>query len=156
MSRPGYDYVGLQELADTYLRYDENGNPVNGSQVKDYRQLNDLVRKARSDMQVQEERELKRRMKEDYNTYLNDIRSAPTIEEKNRRQVQAKADMMSRYGPDAEPYIKQLDTVAGSAVMGQDAEANYRQLMRDYNTTGSLPSNRQLQDLLENDALSDS
>ena len=39
--------------------------------------------------------------------------------------------------------------------MGQDAEANYRQLMRDYNTTGSLPSNRQLQDLLDNDQLSD-
>ena len=155
VSRPGYDYVRLQQLADTYLRYDENGNPVNGSQVKDYRQLNDLVRKARSDMQVQEERELKRNMKEDYNNYLNDIRSAPTFEEKNRLQVQAKADMMSRYGPDAEPYIKQLDTVAGSAVMGQDAEANYRQLMRDYNTTGSLPSNRQLQDLLDNDFLSD-
>ena len=74
LSRPGYDYVGLQRLADTYLRYDENGNPVNGSQVKDYRQLNDLVRRARSDMQVQQERELKRNMIDDYNGYLDGIR----------------------------------------------------------------------------------
>ena len=47
-------------MGQVYLRYDENGNPIKGTQVEDYPALGKLLRSAEEDMYRDQERQDKR------------------------------------------------------------------------------------------------
>ena len=53
-----YNPAAITALGQVYLRYDENGKPIKGTQVEDYPALGKLLRSAEEDMYRDQERRI--------------------------------------------------------------------------------------------------
>ena len=134
-----YNPAAITALGQIYLRYDQNGKPIKGTQVEDYPALGKLLRSAEEDMYRAQERQDKRGARNYLAEQLEKINAAGTPDERAQLIQETQAGL-GQYGAAGQDAQRTLQSRAPSLELGADAGANERYLERAYQIDGFTPN----------------
>ena len=111
-----YNPAAITALGQVYLRYDENGNPIKGTQVEDYPALGKLLRSAEEDMYRDQERADKRGARDYMQKGLDYINAAGTPDERAARMAEVDAGLaqFGAAGQDAQRTLQSRAPLTGA------------------------------------------
>lgn len=122
-----YSAAGLDAIANTYLRVDENGQGIKGSKVMNYPALSKMLLDARLNLQKLQAGEEVEFAAQTYASGVKRIQGAKTLEEK-RNETTLLLQQLDSLGSAGDKWKRRVSADRFNLELGMDADANFRTL----------------------------